>query len=302
MYSNKLVACVKANGKTLREKGEQVFLPFGCEYTLWFKNEHTRKVQITVEIDGTDVLFDKALLLGPGETMDLKGFVRDTYDSDENRAFRFIEKTDQISEFRGDKVEDGLIKVMYQFERERPNFEHIVRPAVQEHHYHHHHHRDYYHLPRTPFPGPYCGTSDSTVRTKGMGQARGATLGASNSVHDGVPASFSCNVSDTLGGDFDGAVAASAQCTDSVNLSMDSFNDAGINVEGQATGQSFQQGHIGALERQKYTMVFQLKGIDHNVEVAKPVTVQLKKKCSTCGKSWKSSFEYCPNDGTFLRV
>ena len=39
MYSNKLIACVKHNGKILREKGENVLLPFGSEYTLYFKND-----------------------------------------------------------------------------------------------------------------------------------------------------------------------------------------------------------------------------------------------------------------------
>jgi hypothetical protein len=50
MYANKFIACVKADGKVLREKGDEVYLPFGSEYTLYFKNENNRKVQINIEL------------------------------------------------------------------------------------------------------------------------------------------------------------------------------------------------------------------------------------------------------------
>ena len=92
MYANKFIACVKADGKVLREKGDEVYLPFGSEYTLYFKNENNRKVQINIEIDGQDVLFGDTLLLDAGKSMDLKGFVRDIMGKD-NRAFKFITKT-----------------------------------------------------------------------------------------------------------------------------------------------------------------------------------------------------------------
>jgi len=288
MYSNKFVACVKANGKVLREKGEQVFLPFGSEYTLWFKNEHTRKVQISIEIDGTDVMFGSALLallLSPGESTDLKGFVRD-FSGSENRAFRFIEKTQQISDYRGDKIEDGLIKITYQFEREQPVYN--PKPIVHEHHYHHNH----YNYNR-PWSSQIFGCS--TLGSSSTNNANMRSMSV-NSVYSGSGDSASY----TLGCSSDGGDMMLG-ATASVANAAATFNDAGITVEGSATGQSFAHGHIGPLENTRHSIIFQLKGIDANTEIEAPVTVKLKKKCSTCGKSFKGSFEYCPNDGTYLR-
>ena len=217
--------------------------------------------------------------------MDLKGFVRETYDSDENRAFRFIEKTDQISQHRGDKIEDGLIKITYQFEKERPvfNYDHYVRPAIYREEHHHHHYDRRVRTPRTPFDygQPYCGATNN-VMSKGV---RGMNVSDST---------FSANAH-TLGVDGNVSVTNAsfshdgAACMD-VNLgaTVDSFSDAGITVEGQATGQSFQRGHIGTLEREKHSIIFQLKGIDQNEEVAKPVTVQLKKNVRLVGRAGKA--------------
>ena len=41
MYNNKLVAAIKSNGKVLREFGEEVYIPFGSEYSILIKNLHS---------------------------------------------------------------------------------------------------------------------------------------------------------------------------------------------------------------------------------------------------------------------
>lgn len=306
MYSNKLIACVKADGKVLREQDENVFLPFGSEYTLWFKNEHTRKVQINVEIDGTDVLFNKSLIINAGETADLKGFARDMVGSD-NRAFKFITKTQEISDFRGDKIEDGLIKITYQFEKE------VTKYDVINHHHHHHHDKWYgtYYPPGSPWFGttsnsdPLMGkiytnnmNRDSLFRDmkRGGSSLKGETnIGTANAVFGTTEVNLSTTRT-TIGASY--SANATAQSVVS--------NDPGITVEGSATKQSFQHGYIGALEDKKHTMVFQLKGLvetgeDESTAISEAVTVKSKKQCPSCGKKWKSAFEYCPNDGTFLR-
>ncbi len=269
MYSNKLVACIKANGKVLREKGDEVFLPFGSEYTLYFKNEHTRKVQINVTIDGQDVLFGSTLLLNAGDSMDLKGFVRDI-DGVDNRAFRFITKTQEISDFRGDRAEDGLIKITYQFEKE------YERPIFGKSAY-----------PFDIYTNGSISYSDDNIYSKG---------GISNAVH----------INDTFGGFSSMSVNC---CSSNVSLSSTTVttrsmapSDPGITVEGKATNQAFKKGYIGTLEDKSYTMIFQLKGLTSEEQLDEPITIETKKQCTSCGKKFKSSFEYCPFDGTFLRL
>lgn len=279
MYSNKFIACVKAKGKVLREKGETVLLPFGSEYTLWFKNENNRKVQIDVSIDGTDVLYGRSLLLGAGESMDLKGFVRDM-DGDDNRAFKFITKTKQISDFRGDKIEDGLIKITYRFEREKPP-EPIYRNV-----YTNHIHNDFYTKWYDTYPNGY-------PQTKGSGDVTYGAFNVNSSVSndDGIRATSAVPTS------FENAVPKGIMR----GIGSVESSDPGITVEGSATNQSFQKGSIGILESTTHSIIFQLRGLDANTIIEEPITVKTKKQCTTCGKFWTGNFEYCPNDGTYLR-
>ena len=295
MYSNKFVACVKADGKVLREKGEVVLLPFGSEYSIYFKNEHSRKVQVEVEIDGQDVMDGKALLLDAGETMDLEGFIKDTYGKD-NRAFKFITKTNEISDFRGDRAEDGLIKVSYTFEKERP----AIR--VQDFF-----HDDTYRTYTNCGPDYGNGGFIDTINTD-----LSSIFGGNNSI-DTNSTNISHSVNNTMDISYMSAtnsVEASHTINNNSLRSMDLgvatasaaiSDEPGITVEGSNTGQSFQRGSIGSLEDKQHTMLFQLKGLTCEEVVTEPVTVKTKKQCPSCGKKYKSSFEYCPQDGTFLR-
>ena len=222
----------------------------------------------------------------------------------DNRAFKFITKTQEISDFRGDKIEDGLIKITYQFEKEVTKYDAI-----------NHHHHDKWDGTYYPPGSPWFGTTSNNgplmgkIYTSNMNQnslfrdmkfsdssLKGETnIGATNAVFGAKAVNLSTTRT---------AIGASY----STNTTAQSVvsNDPGITVEGSATKQSFQHGYIGALEDKKHTMVFQLKslvetGEDESAAISEAVTVKSKKQCPSCGKKWKSAFEYCPNDGTFLR-
>ena len=38
MYLNKVAVAIKSNGKVLREQGDNVYIPFGSEYSIQVKN------------------------------------------------------------------------------------------------------------------------------------------------------------------------------------------------------------------------------------------------------------------------
>lgn len=292
MYSNKLVACVKADGKVLREKGEEVYLPFGSEYSLYFKNENNRKVQIDVEIDGQDVLDGKSLVLGAGENMDLKGYVKDIC-GDDNRAFKFITKTQEISDFRGDRAEDGLVKIKYTFEKERP----VLR---FEDYSHHDIYRTYTNCDenKQPFGTGFGGFVDSGENTTLFNNSDNI----SHNINDTMNVTYSTNsLNNSVDTDYVANNAIKSMDLGVTNTSTNVSDEPGITVEGSATGQSFKRGSIGILESKSHTMVFQLKGLTSEEIVQEPVTVKTKKQCPSCGKKYKSSYEYCPQDGTYLR-
>lgn len=121
MYSNKVAVCLKVNGKVLREDGENVYLPFGQEYTIFIRNLNSVRALVKIEIDGTDISDGSALVVQANDSLEIERFIKSM---DVGQRFKFIERTQKIEEGpRGIKVEDGLIRFEVEFEqpqRHRP--------------------------------------------------------------------------------------------------------------------------------------------------------------------------------------
>lgn len=113
VYKNNFIVVVKHKGKVLRDIREVVTLPFGAEYSILLKNKGVRTAVASVEVDGVDALDGNEIIVPADDSVELKGFMRGR--KVRNR-FKFIEKTAEISKFRGDRAEDGLIRVEYKFE------------------------------------------------------------------------------------------------------------------------------------------------------------------------------------------
>ncbi len=118
MYGNKLAAAIKVNGKVLREFKDTVYIPFGAEYAITLKNLHTTRAVVNVYIDGDNVV-PGGLVLNAGQSVDLERSIKNNNLTEGNR-FKFIERTGSVEEHRGIGVEDGLVRIEYQFEEPRP--------------------------------------------------------------------------------------------------------------------------------------------------------------------------------------
>lgn len=114
MYHQKLVASIKANGKILREINDTVYVPYGTEYSILIKNLNTVRAVVNIYIDGKDVV-EGGLVIAPGKSVDLERAVTSTSLVAGNK-FKFIERTPTIEEYRGVELEDGLIRIEYQYE------------------------------------------------------------------------------------------------------------------------------------------------------------------------------------------
>ena len=115
MYQSKLAAAIKVNGQVLREFGDTVYVPFGSEYSITLKNLHTTRAVVNVSIDGDDMV-PGGLVLNAGQSIDLERSIKNGNLREGNR-FKFIERTGNIEAHRGVKVEDGLVRIEYQFEQ-----------------------------------------------------------------------------------------------------------------------------------------------------------------------------------------
>lgn len=114
MYNKKLIVVIKSNGKVLREFNDEVYIPFGSDYSIFIKNKDcNKKALVNISIDGKDVLDGNSIVISTNTDIELKGFMGG---KNVNNKFRFIEKTDKIDAHRGNHIEDGLVEVTYRFE------------------------------------------------------------------------------------------------------------------------------------------------------------------------------------------
>ena len=123
MYASKLAAAIKVNGKVLREFKDTVHIPFGSEYAITIKNLHTTRAVVNVFIDGVDMV-PGGLVLNAGQSIDLERSIKNGNLTEGNR-FKFIERTGAVEQHRGVGIEDGLVRIEYQFELPRP----VIQPV-----------------------------------------------------------------------------------------------------------------------------------------------------------------------------
>jgi hypothetical protein len=272
MYNQKLAAAIKVNGKVLREFKDQVLIPFGSEYSVLIKNLHTRRAIVTVYIDGEDQT-PGGLVIDAGREVTLERGIKNNNLTEGNK-FKFIERTSNIEAHRGIKLEDGIVRIEFEFEREyRPifglNANNEYRPWNSP--------GDVW-LNNSTWGGPTYGTS-------------GVAGAATNSVLRGTTTTACASLDNmTIG-------------TTSVNTSAQSYNDAGITVAGSKSDQQFKT-VIGVYgDGAKHNIVLKLLGeTPDNRPVVKEVTVRHKPKCTTCGRQNKHNAKYCVECGTALEI
>lgn len=265
MYANKLVASLKANGKILREFKDNVYVPFGSEYSFLLKNLNTKRALVNVFIDGEDMT-PGGLVLNAGQEVDLERSIKNG-NLKEGNKFKFIERTGSIEQHRGIKLEDGLVRIEFQFEQYD-----LTQFFINNH------------------------------NTYNSGIMRGSKMtGISGSTGDWIApigATYSSVSGSTL-------YATNASTNVSMDASLQSIpkNDVGITVAGSKSTQSFTTTSMGVLENDKYSIVLKLLGeTSDNEPVRTPVTVKHKPKCTTCGKQNKATNKFCSECGTSLEL
>jgi hypothetical protein len=287
MYNQKLVASLKANGKILREFKDTVYCPFGAEYSILLKNLNTVRALVNVYIDGENQT-PGGLVLNAHQEVDLQRGIKNGNLMEGNR-FKFIERTGAVEQHRGIKLEDGIIRIEYQFEIPRPVIS-IANTFWQN---------DTHKFRYTGSP-----TTTSTYGTTG------ATSGSMNI--NGVLRSADYSSGETMRAQASGATAeyfatnnikAQSAVHDGMATMDCNFNDAGITVPGSKSDQKFATAYIGALDPQTHSIVLKILGeTPDNEPVRKPVTTKHKPKCVTCGKQNKATAKFCTECGTALEI
>lgn len=275
MLESKMVCCLKANGKVLREHKDTVYVPFGTEYSILIKNLNSLRAMVKVSIDGKDVADGKVdFIVNANSEIDLARFLPNG-NMERGNKFKFIERTASIEQHRGVGVEDGIIRIEFQYERQSIP---LVNPST-----------DYW---RDKFYYRDLGYTllNQTIGTTGVARSANVTQ-ASNSLYTAnANALYSTNDS-------------YAAKNDNVNVSSYVANDAGITVPGGVSDQSFKASSGFALDGVKHVMILRLLGeTPEGKKIIEPVTVKAKPKCVTCGRVNKATSKFCSNCGTSLEL
>ena len=277
MYQSKLVASLKANGKILREFKDTVYIPFGSEYSFLIKNLHTQRAVVNIFIDGDDVV-EGGLVVNAGQEIDLERYVK-AGNLKAGNKFKFIERTSSIEEHRGVKLEDGLVRIEFQYEQPRP----VINLAST------------YSKSTPTWGGVYASGASYNVN----GAMRSVDFSAGEAMKASATSATnatlqSMNISASAGDLHDGMATMDW---------MDLHNDVGITVPGSKSTQSFTTVTTGLMESEKHSIVLKLLGeTPDNKPVLKPVTVKAKQKCDTCGKVNKAHSKFCVECGTALEM
>lgn len=308
MYQSKLVASLKANGKILREFKDTVYIPFGSEYSFLIKNLNTTRALVNVFIDGDNVI-EGGLVLNAGQEVDLERYVKNGNLSAGNK-FKFIERTQAIEDGpRGAKLEDGLVRIEFQYEK--------------------HPLQDWFTMNRgfgvtginnhsTFKSSEYQGVTDryskggndSWLQASGSisqmnvnGALRGVDYSANGSATATAASAAINNYCDTNGIKTSIADVHDGAATMDWMTMEQTVNDVGITVPGSKSTQKFTTVTMGVMETEKHSIVLKLLGeTPDNKPVTKPVTVDRKQKCDTCGKVNKAHAKFCVECGTALEI
>lgn len=285
MFNKNFVVVVKANGKILREFNDIVRLPFGTEYSILLKNLDTRRAVVNVEVDGDDVLGGYRLIIDGNDEIELKRFVVNG-DLFSGPKFKFIEKTEKISNRRGDKVSDGILRIEYQFEREVNGILKYTKDDKTEVHNHYHFNSSSWRNDTRPlFDTVYTTCSDQIIgcTAKSLREPTAYCSAQASAVSD-MPRSM-----DSL----------SIDVTKSVT---EEVNNAGITTYGEDCTQTFTLGNIGSLDAAKHVITLQLLGTNNDgSDITTVVTVKKKIVCKICGTINKAGANYCSECGTNIK-
>jgi hypothetical protein len=270
MYSNKLAVAIKtAKSKVLREFDDTVYIPFGEEYSIFVKNLNSVRASVKVSVDGEDVGDGNAFIVDANGSIDIQRFIKNGNLAEGNRL-KFIERSGSVEQHRGIGVEDGLVRVEFQFERILPLWNGGITRST---------YRD------TWFNGGgtnHYGTNINDFLS--MDSATCSSIGSKGEAPRGI-VNYSAEVK-----------AAS------VELHNTPVNDAGITVPGSISDQEFNTIAAFPLEAESHVIVLKLLGQTESNKVIEPVTVKAKPKCSTCGRVNKATAKFCTNCGTSLTI
>jgi hypothetical protein len=294
MYNSNLAIAVKVGGKVLREDNGKVLLPFGTEYTIYLKNTSMERCKATILVDGKNILGESSIIIPANDSIEVSRFMVDGNTSEGN-SLKFIEKTEKISEHRGDRIEDGLVTVQYEFESQ---YARILRSAtitttnprrIPSNGYGHPDSTQWWQGGNEYRPTSYEMMSNPTTLYAKGPAALNATV-ANYSAPVGITAPGSHNTQKFTTASWHGG--------DGMKYSMT------LCLYGKIEERESYRIDVGELPPNATADLLSavVKGIKEAQLVTSVVTTREKIECTMCGTKHKSSAKFCSECGTSLKI
>lgn len=305
MYQNNLAVSIKVNNNFIRESAPGIItIPFNSEYSIYIKNLDSRDVKVNIFIDGKNVLDNSSLIISGKKFAELNGFLKGN--KIKNR-FKFIQKTDESlkENNRNDKIDDGIIRIEYQFTKKINN-----ETTINEH-FNYYYDPWYHHLfPRKFDYFPYI---RSTLNNTG-------TYYTTKSYYEKIDnkESFSVNYNNSNGENF--SIKSNnvpenftlLNTNETIKQLSEPKSDEGITVKGSEINEKVKNAWIGELEDKKEVIIIILKGFEvpkSKDAIEQQDGISFKKEidfnefiyCSKCGKKIKAKDNFCKYCGTKLK-
>lgn len=107
MFQNNFVVAIASNNAILREFKNEVYIPFNTEYSVVLNNLNIIDALVKVSIDGQIIASN--LKVSAGQSIEIDRF------QDSANKLKFVERSKEIEDFRGSTVNDGFLRVEFQF-------------------------------------------------------------------------------------------------------------------------------------------------------------------------------------------
>lgn len=269
MFNNGVAVALLVDGKVAREYQGIVYIPFKTEYSILIKNYNNCRIAVKVEIDGENIFDNEYLSINAYSDIRLERFFKT------NHKFLFIEKTQEISEHRGDFIDDGIIRVTFRKEKNITYDQPMITWGN-------------YYVNNNPIW--YSDDSNSIPKTP----YEPMKIICQNSNHANI-ISNSENSSITITNNDNTVYVKSKAVLDSVSDIRD-----GITTKGKKSEQKFERVLSYPLEDEKTSITLMLKGFNKDKEVERVQYSHEKITCPICGRKNKSFHKFCFNCGTAL--
>lgn len=260
MYNQKFAAAIKVKGRVLRENKETVLVPFASEYSILLKNLNTRRAIVNVYIDGENQT-PSGLVIDAGREVNLERSIKNN-NLYEGNKFKFIERTGAVEQHRGIKLEDGIVRIEFEFEREQQQW-YINNSSTR------------WNLDNnTPYYGVTCNnTYQGPLR--GCGTSSGVASASLNNI------SISATNASVQQSYNDAGITVAGSKSDQKFRTVSG-------VYGDGTKHNIVLKLLGETP--------------DNKPVVREVTVKHKPKCPTCGRQNKHTAKFCTECGTHLEI